>query len=130
MLERELHLTWEVASLSWNLVVQWLGLCVITDDTLASLVGKVRPLTSGSRGGEHLWDFPSGADSSKESAFGAGDPALIPGSGRSLGERSGNPLQYSCLENPQGQRRLVGYSPWGHKESDTTEQLTIHFTSG
>ena len=32
----------------------------------------------------------------------------------------GNPLQYSCLENPHGQRILVGYSPWGHKESDTT----------
>ena len=32
-----------------------------------------------------------------------------------------NPLQYSCLENPQGQRSLVGYSPWGHKELDMTE---------
>ena len=31
----------------------------------------------------------------------------------------GNPLQYSCLENPHGQRSLVGYSPRGHKESDT-----------
>ena len=30
----------------------------------------------------------------------------------------------SCLENPHGQRSLAGYSPWGHKESDTTEQLT------
>ena len=37
----------------------------------------------------------------------------------------GNPLHYSCLENPHGQRSLVGYSPWGHKESDTTEQLRI-----
>ena len=35
----------------------------------------------------------------------------------------GNPLQYSCLENPHGQRSLAGYSPWGRKESDTTEQL-------
>ena len=33
----------------------------------------------------------------------------------------GNPLQYSCLENLHGQRSLVGYSPWGHKESDMTE---------
>ena len=32
-----------------------------------------------------------------------------------------NPLQYSCLENPHGQRSRVGYSPWGCKESDTTE---------
>ena len=36
----------------------------------------------------------------------------------------GNPLQYPCLENPHGQRRLAGYSPWGHKESDTTERLS------
>ena len=35
----------------------------------------------------------------------------------------GNPLQYSCLENPPGQMSLAGYSPWGHKESDTTEGL-------
>ena len=33
----------------------------------------------------------------------------------------GNPLQYSCLENPYGQRSLVGYSLWACKESDTTE---------
>ena len=36
----------------------------------------------------------------KESAYSAGDPGLIPGSGRSPGEGNGNPLQYSCLENP------------------------------
>ena len=36
----------------------------------------------------------------------------------------GNPLQYSCLENPHGQRSLAGYSPWGLKELDTTEQLS------
>ena len=34
-----------------------------------------------------------------ESAYNAGDPGLIPGSGRSLGEGNGNPFQYSCLEN-------------------------------
>ena len=45
----------------------------------------------------------------------------IPGSGRSPEEGHGNPLQYSCLENPHGQKSLAGYSPWGHKESDTTE---------
>ena len=32
-----------------------------------------------------------------------------------------NPLQFYCLENPHGQRSLVGYCPWGCKESDTTE---------
>ena len=36
----------------------------------------------------------------KESACNAGDPGWIPGSGRSPGEGNGNPLQYSCLENP------------------------------
>ena len=43
--------------------------------------------------------FPGGSDS-KESACSAGDAGLIPGSGRSPGEGNGNPLQYSCLENP------------------------------
>ena len=39
----------------------------------------------------------------------------------------GNPLQYSCLENPHGQRSLAGYSPRGHKELDVTErQSTVH----
>ena len=44
--------------------------------------------------------------------------------GRSPRGRHGNPLQYSCLENPYGQRSLASYSPWGRKESDTTEQLS------
>ena len=43
------------------------------------------------------------------------------GLGRSPGGGHGNPLQYSCLENPQGQRSLVGCSPWGSKESDVSE---------
>ena len=33
---------------------------------------------------------------------------------------------YSCLENPHGRRSLAGYSPWGHKKLDTTEQLSKH----
>ena len=41
-----------------------------------------------------------GSSDSKESACNAGDLGLIPGSGRSPGEGNGNPLQYSCLENP------------------------------
>ena len=49
------------------------------------------------------------------------DESSIPGLGRSPGGGDGNPLQYSCLENPYGQRGLAGYNPWGHKESDTTE---------
>ena len=61
---------------------------------------------------------------SKESTCSAGDLGLIPGSGRSPGGGHGNSLQYSCLENPNGQRTLADYSPWGHKESDTIEQLS------
>ena len=43
--------------------------------------------------------FPGGSDS-KESACNVEDPGSIPGSGRSPGEGNGNPLQYSCWENP------------------------------
>ena len=67
--------------------------------------------------------FP-GNSAGKESTDNAGDPGSIPGLGRSPGGGRGNPLQDSCLENPYGQRSLVGYSPWGHKVSDTTEQLS------
>ena len=55
-----------------------------------------------------------------------GDVGSILRSGRSPGGGHGNPLQYSCLENPHGQRSLVGYNPKGHKESDTTGQVGEH----
>ena len=61
-----------------------------------------------------ITDFPC-SSVSKESACNAGDLGSIPGSGRSPREGNGNPLQHSCLENPQGQRSLAGYNPWGHK---------------
>ena len=48
---------------------------------------------------------------------------MIPGLGRSSGEGIDYPLQYSCLEDPHGQRSLEIDSPWGLKESDATEQL-------
>jgi len=44
-------------------------------------------------------DFPGGSDG-KASAYNVGDLGSIPWSGRSPGEGNGNPLQYSCLENP------------------------------
>ena len=69
--------------------------------------------------------FPGGSDS-KESACNARDLGSIPGLGRSLGGGHGTTLQYSCLENPHGQRSLAGCSPWGGKELDTTERLSIH----
>ena len=54
------------------------------------------------------------------------DTGSIPGLGRSPGEGNGNSLQYSCLENSMDRgSSLVGYSPWGCKESDTTEKLNI-----
>ena len=48
-------------------------------------------------------DFPGGSDG-KASVYNAGDLGSIPGSGRSPGEGNGNPLQYSCLENPMDGR--------------------------
>ena len=65
--------------------------------------------------------FP-GTQTKKESAYSA--VGSIPGPGRSPGEENGNPLQYSCLENPHGQRSLAGYCPWGRKELNTTGRLT------
>ena len=53
------------------------------------------------------------------------DVGSIPGSGRSPGGGQSNPLQYSCLETPHGQRSLAGYSPWACTELDTTE-VTEH----
>ena len=63
----------------------------------------------------------------KVSAYNTGYLGSIPGLGRSLGKGNGNPLQYTCLENPMDRGCLVAYSPWGYKESDMTEQL--HFLS-
>ena len=59
----------------------------------------------------------------KQSACNAGDSDSIARSGRSPGIENGNPLQYSCLENPHGQRNLAGYSPL-HCRVDTAEWLS------
>ena len=64
-----------------------------------------------------------GVSDGKESTCNEGDLGLILRSGRSPGGAHGNPLQYSCLENPHGQGSLAGYSPWDRKELDMTEQL-------
>ena len=66
--------------------------------------------------------FPGGSFC-KESACNVGDLGSVRGSGRSPGGGHDNPLQYSCLENPHGQRSLAGYNPWDRKESGTTEGL-------
>ena len=62
--------------------------------------------------------FPCGS-AGKESACNVGDLGLVPGLGRSPGEGKGYPLQYSGLENS------MDCSPWDHKESDTTERLSL-----
>ena len=67
--------------------------------------------------------FHGGSDG-RESICNARNLGLIPGLRRSPGGGHGNPLQYSCLENPHGQKRLGGYSPWGCKGLDTIEQLS------
>ena len=61
---------------------------------------------------EEFGDFPQ-SSVGKESACNTGDPSLIPGSGRST--------PVFLPGESHGQRSLAGYSPWGHKESDTTE---------
>ena len=73
----------------------------------------------------HSSGFPGGSDG-KESACNAGDLGSIPELGRSPGGRHGNPLQYSCLENPmdRGDWWAIVYRV---KESDMTEWLTLHF---
>ena len=70
--------------------------------------------------------FPDSSDG-KASAYNAGDLDSIPGSGRSPGERNGNPLQYSCLENPMG-RGAWGATVRGVTKSRTwLSDFTFHF---
>ena len=77
----------------------------------------------GFSGGSVVKNTPASAGDTK-------DASSIPGLGRSPERGNVNPLQYSCLGN---QRSVAGYSPWGHKESDTTELLrhthTIYLSS-
>ena len=67
----------------------------------------------------------AGSSDGKASAYSAGDPSLMPGSGRSPGEGPGNPPQYSCLENSLDRKAWWATVQGGCKESDTTEQLTL-----
>ena len=67
--------------------------------------------------------FPGGSDG-KESACNAGEQGSIPGPERSPGE-GWHPTPVFLPGEFHGQRGLVGYSPWGPKESDTTEWLTL-----
>ena len=69
-----------------------------------------------------IYNITGGSDG-KEPACYAGDLGLIPRLERSPRRGHGNPLQYSCLEDPHGQRSLEGYSPRRCKELDMTERL-------
>ena len=73
---------------------------------------------------QRLGSFSGGSDS-KESECNGGDPGSVPGSGGPPGKGHGYPLQYSSLENSMHKRSLVGYHPWGCKESDMPEWLTL-----
>ena len=69
--------------------------------------------------------FPGGSEG-KASACNAGDLGSIPGLGRSPGEGNGNPLQYSCLENPMDREAWWATVHGVTHESDKTEQLHFH----
>ena len=72
--------------------------------------------------------FPGGSDS-KASACNAGDLGSVPGSGISL-EKEMASTPALLPGKSHGRRSLIGYSPWGHKESDTTEQLHYYTIIG
>ena len=74
---------------------------------------------------EYIW-VPGGSEV-KASAWNAGDPGLISGLGSSPGEGKWQPTPVLLPGESHGGRSLVGYSPRGRKESDTTEQLHFHF---
>ena len=73
-----------------------------------------------------LSDLPGGSDGTA-SAYNGGDPGSVPGLGRSPGEENGNPTPVFLPGKSHGRTSLVGYSPWGCKELDTTERLHFHF---
>ena len=85
-----------------------------------SIPGWEDTLEKGQATHSNILGLPSGSDS-KEFACNVGGLGSVPGLRRSPGEGNGYPLQYSCLENPHGQRSLAGYSSWYCKNSDMTE---------
>ena len=73
-------------------------------------------------------DFPGGPDG-KASAYNVGDPGSIPGLGISPGEGNGNPLQYSCLENPMDRWAdwlyFMGSQIVGHTKNSNREMIKL-----
>ena len=76
-------------------ILSWAILTINTDPAMSTKGWNSRGLSR--------TNFPGGSES-KESAFNAGSLGMIPGSGRSPGERNGNPLQYLCLDNSMDSR--------------------------
>jgi len=72
--------------------------------------------------------WPSGNESTYQ-CIRQRDVGLIPGSARSHGEGNGNLTQYFWFGIFHRQKSLVGYNPWGHKESDTTKHMHTHILS-
>ena len=72
-----------------------------------------------------VWGFLGGSVI-KNPPTNKGDTGSIPGSGRSPGEKKRQPTPVFLPGKSHGQRRLGGHSPWGHKESDTTDRLNTH----
>ena len=85
----------------------------LTGHSVVSLIKDTKPIHEGFPDGSVVKNPPANQETGS-----------LSGSGRAPGVGSGNPLQYSCLENPTW-RSLVGYNPQGCKESDTTEQLHL-----
>ena len=75
---------------------------------------------------QNFWGFPGSSDS-KESACNVGDSGLIPGFWKIPWGRKWQPTPVFLPGKSHGQRSLAGYSPWGHKESEMTEQLILSY---
>ena len=88
-------------------------------------VSKSGKLSSGHRTGKGQFSFQSQRKAMPKNAQ---TTTQLHSSHMLAGEGNGTPLQYPCLENPTDGRSLVGFSPWGHDELDTTEQLPFHFS--
>ena len=101
-----------------SLVTQQVKTLPAMQETAVWLLGWEHPLEKRQAPHSVFLGFP-GSSCRNEFTCNSGALGLIPGSGRFLGGGHGDSLQYSCLENPQGQRSLVGYSSQGCKKSRT-----------
>ena len=116
-----------------NWVSSWAGLRVLSPGRWRSLLlshTQAQPKLTLPPVSDQVWPpegFPGGSDS-KESACSVGDPGSVSGLGRFPWRREWQPTPVFLPGESRGQRSLAGYSPWGHKESDT-EWLTLSLFS-